>query len=410
MSMLELTDWTKTTRVKAQIKEVEKKCGVEAEPSTQTTRRLISIMLASTIKEVCAKTTNERLNEVLEHRTEVLLVLELLAGLRVGEATSSGDLHGLEANSVCFLKPLGRASNDGLGETIEVAIRDSKTGPGRHAAFVAKTQGDLGLEGGKIMRQWIRTAGLGKMQVSVEGGFERESPNYWVARVNLASMNKMQLATFLYKVEQTLCEAFIGQYSAIAKYAKERHGSKTLGEDMCYVNVMGGQRFKEIVGNNGGFMRYVYDPKLQMAIDWLEGEGYGYALTVVPGPFVRATLGKTLTHMPLATASTYTHLLGATKAAYEISKMMKEPDMELDLQGAEKPKFGNHSFRRHSDKVARESLPLHEARGVINVVTKQLIDYFYGWLLKEMNKDMQLHYAGLDRPSRRCLARVSMFF
>ena len=338
------------------------------------------------------------------------MVLELLAGLRVGEATSSGDLHGVEANSVCFLSPLSKTADDGLGETIEVAVRDSKTGPGRHAAFVAKTQGDLGLEGGRIMRKWIKTAEFGVMETSVEGGFRRESPNYWVARVSLASMSKVQLASFLYKVEQSLCESFKGQRAAIAKYAKERHGSKTLGEDMCYVNVMGGQRSKVTVGSSVSFVKYVYDSKLQLAIDWLEQMGYGQVLSIVPGPFVRATLGKTLTHMPMATKSTYTHLLGATKAAYEISSKMNEPDLELDLQGLEQPKFGNHSFRRHSDKVARESLHLHEARGSINVVTKQLIDYFYGWLLKEMNKDMQLHYAGLDRPSRRCLARVSMFF
>ena len=42
-------------------------------------------------------------------------------------------------------------------------------------------------------------------------------------------------------------------------------------------------------------------------------------------------------------------------------------------------------------------------------VNKQLIDYFYGWMLKERHKDMQLHYAGLDRFTRRGLARVTMF-
>ena len=61
--------------------------------------------------------------------------------------------------------------------------------------------------------------------------------------------------------------------------------------------------------------------------------------------------------MPLATGSTYTHLSSAMKEAYEISKGMREPDLELDLQGAKEPKFGNHStLRRHADKVARESV------------------------------------------------------
>ena len=112
--------------------------------------------------------------------------------------------------------------------------------------------------------------------------------------------------------------------------------------------------------------------------------------------------------MPLATTSTYTHLVSAIKEAHTISEGMEDPDPEFDLQGLEKPKFGNHSLRRHSDKVARESLPLHADLGRVEL-TKRVIDYFYGWLLKEMKKDMQLHYAGLDRRARRVLAFVSMY-
>ena len=153
----------------------------------------------------------------------------------------------------------------------------------------------------------------------------------------------------------------------------------------------------------------VFENSIALTVKWLEEKGYGRCVHIVPGPLIRATLGTVLTHMPLTTKSTYTHLIGAIKGAYEISKEMEEPDEELDLQGLPEPKFGNHSLRRHSDKVARESLPLHAEVGG-GEVTKQVIDYFYGWLLKEMRKDMQLHYAGLDRPARRILAKVSMFF
>ena len=97
------------------------------------------------------------------------------------------------------------------------------------------------------------------------------------------------------------------------------------------------------------------------------------------------------------------------KEAAEISEKMAEPDEELDLQGLTKPKWGNHSLRRHSDKVARESLHKHDNKISKIEVNKQLIDYFYGWMLKERHKDMQLHYAGLDRFTRRGLARVTMF-
>ena len=47
--------------------------------------------------------------------------------------------------------------------------------------------------------------------------------------------------------------------------------------------------------------------------------------------------------------------------------------------------------------------------GKLPEISKQLIDYFFGWLLKEMARDMQIHYAGLDTPARRLLAQVTMW-
>ena len=105
--------------------------------------------------------------------------------------------------------------------------------------------------------------------------------------------------------------------------------------------------------------------------------------------------------MPLSVVSTYSHLQGVMTGAYALSKATGVPDPDLDLQGAEAPRFSNHSLRRHSDKNARENM---EETGV----TKQMIDCFFGWLLKEMMRGMQLHYSGEDRPTRRRLARVSM--
>ena len=105
--------------------------------------------------------------------------------------------------------------------------------------------------------------------------------------------------------------------------------------------------------------------------------------------------------MPLSTGTTYTHLVGAMKAAYDISAAMPSPDVELDLQDAAEPHFGNHSLRRHADRNTREWM---QETGV----SKQLIDCFFGWLLKAMMLDMQLRYAGLDRPGRRALSKVTM--
>ena len=400
MTMLELDDWTKTKRVKAQIKEIESKCDVEHDPCTQTTSRLIDLMVNNTIEAVCGKGKSSVFNSLLATRTKGLLTLELLAGLRVGEATSSGDLHGLAANDLAFLKPANASAEDGLGETVEVVVRDSKTGLGRHAAFVATTKGPVALEGAKHMRRLVRASGM-KMAKKVEGGFHVESPNYWVARLDLGAMSDKKIASFLKAVADTRCEMIIEQAAAIKKYVKERTTSKSLPLEARYVNVAGGAK----LGKDK------FDEQLTVVRDFLEKTGVGAHTTFVPGPLVRATLGYKLTHMPLVSASTYTHLIGAIWKAYEISKEMNEPDTELDLQGLEEPKFGNHSLRRHADKKARESLPMQiNIKEGWNDITKEVINYFFGWCLKEMSKEMQLHYAGMDRMARRRLARVTMFF
>lgn len=231
-------------------------------------------------------------------------------------------MHGLEANKLCFLTPASQAVDDGLGVTVEVCVIDSKTGPGRHAAFVEKTVGPVALEGGRIARQWLRVAGVKTIR-SVEGGFYVETPNYWVARVSLASVGRAELDGLMTAADRSTCEVIARQAKAIRKYAKERYEASNLGSDMRYVNVAGGSKIGE----------RRYSEELEVARGWLEQQGWGRFTSIVPGPLVRATLGKTLTHMPLATGSTYTHLGSAMKEAYMISKGMREPDLELDLQG-----------------------------------------------------------------------------
>ena len=304
MTMLELVNWTKSSRVKAQIKEIEKKFGVEPEPCTQTTHRIIAIMIDETIIEVCSKGKDSNLNDMMIFRTQALLVLELMAGLRVGEATSSGDLHGLEANDLCFLKPACASTDDGLGETVEVHIRDSKTGPGRHAAFVSVSKGEGALRGGQSMKDWINAAKV-EMELRVDGGFEVESPNYWVARLNLVSFTAKQLERFLFAVKNSLCEPIIRQAAAIRKYSMERLGAKNLASEARYVNVAGGARYAA----GGG---YTYNVDLMAAWKWfLDEQGFGAHAVIEPGPLIRATLGTTLTHMLLTTKSTYTHLVAS---------------------------------------------------------------------------------------------------
>ena len=140
------------------------------------------------------------------------------------------------------------------------------------------------------------------------------------------------------------------------------------------------------------------------AMSWLAGLGLKAECSIVPGPLLRATNGYVITHEPLAVESSYRHLVKAISEAHDEIKSAGIVDPEFDLQGQVEPKWGNHSLRRHADGVAQEALRL----GLIPNVSKQLIDFFFGWLLKELSRDMQVHYAGLDRPARRLLAQVTM--
>ena len=383
MAMQEMTDWTKTARVKAIVKQITTLCNVEVEPCTQTTRRIVGLMVRSTIAQTC-RNANAAMGEWLTSRTLALLALELLGGMRVGEATSSGDLHGLSANDLCFSTPTPRAMDDGLGETVEAIVRDSKTGPGRCVAFVATTRTSH-LDGGGWMRRWLAAARV-HLTVSEENGLKVERPDYWVVRLNVASFTPADMARFARLVTHTLCEGVALHAQATLNYAKRRRGAKNLPSELRYVNIAGGRRDSQEVAG---------------AWAWCTSAGYAGMISIVPGPLIRATLGHSLTHMPLATGSTYAHLVSAIKTAYEESAAMADLDPELDLQGLSVPKFSNHSLRRHADRVARESMHVTGA-------DKQLVDCFFGWLLKEMLKDMQLHYAGEDRPGRRKMACVTM--
>ena len=59
------------------------------------TRRIVKLMLESTIEQSCG---SSRAAAALAARTKALAVLEI-NGLRVGEASGGGGLHGLLANA-----------------------------------------------------------------------------------------------------------------------------------------------------------------------------------------------------------------------------------------------------------------------------------------------------------------------
>ena len=100
----------------------------------------------------------------------------------------------------------------------------------------------------------------------------------------------------------------------------------------------------------------------------------------------------------LAVESSYKHLMGALRSAWEVSRDMEEPDLELDLEGLEEPKWGHHTFRRTADRIARATMAITE-------VTEEDIDEHFGWKQAERAKVQQLSYAGRKHRSTR--ARIT---
>ena len=382
---------TKSVRVKATHADLVKRLGELAVPCTQTTRRLLRLMLGlgggpATLAGACLRS---RGGQLILARSRVLTVLEVMGGMRVGEAT--GDTHGLLANDVAILTP-ATSTHVELGVTIEAKLHDSKTGPGRYVNFVG-TSRSSGVESEKYLRALWAIYGLASAEVKYDGGFKIERPDYSVLRVDLLVTPVATTTRLRAELERELaapsCAAICAHAKTTLRYLRRGLAAQDVSEERRYVHVAGGAA--------GG-------QEIASAHSWLAARGLASVVARVPGPLLRATepgSGK-LTHMPLQTESTYTHHIGALKAAYDISAKMEDPDLELELQGEERPHWANHSNRRFADRVARETSARSD-------VTAMDIDVVFGWNEAQRNKDMQLHYQGLDRAQRVRRARVTMY-
>jgi hypothetical protein len=371
-------NWSASARVKLLVKELEKSHGVVAVPDTHATRRIVHVMFNEAIDQVVSKR--------LRVRTRALATLEIMGGVRVGEACGGGDGHGALANNLCLARPVGTGPYH-TDETAELWVADSKTLFPRYVNFVGKSR-QTGVEGARYVRELWADCGFSlenRMLVeSVEDGMTVQRPDYHVLRVSLSDMSTAEVEKLKRALTRTECLELAKHASASLDKLSRRRGAKTRGEEYKYVNVAGGAR------KSGG---------LSLARQHLTAQGFGKFLDVVPGPLVRSTHGSLLTHMPLSVDSSYTHLIGALKRAWEISSKMPELDPELDLGGLEEPKWAHHSFRRFADKVARETMKLTGA-------DKSDLDDLFGWKQAERAKDMQLHYAGPRERTKR--ARVTM--
>jgi hypothetical protein len=373
-----LTDWTKDASVKAHVKELLISTGVEHEPATTATPRMLKLLVEQ------GGLIDERYPQALiAAREKVQVVCEGLGGCRIGEVAGGGDCHGLLANEVALMEDPS-ATTGALGQSVVLArLEHSKTGFARSLVMASKTE-TTGIEVANVFVGYWREAGM-RLVTSVQAGVRVTRPDFWVVRVSLlgldeAGMLRMTRALSTCGVEQVRRHA-----GTSARYIKLRYPSTNLAKK--YVNIAGG----------GGA-----DADVRAALGWAQAQGFEASL--VPGPMLLATTGgkrPVRTLMPLSTASTFAptkELL--VRAAARADGVAGDPDPDLDVREGRGAKWSTHSLRRLADTTARR---YREVTGS----SEAEIDIFFGWNERVLLKAMQLHYASMSTRELMALAKVT---
>jgi hypothetical protein len=373
-----LTDWTKDASVKAHVKELLISTGVEHEPATTATPRMLRLLVEP------GGLIDERYPQALiAAREKVQVVCEGLGGCRIGEVSGGGDCHGLLANEVALMEDPSAVAGT-LGQSVVVArLEHSKTGFARSLVMASKTE-TTGIEAANVFVEYWREAGM-QLVTSVQAGVRVTRPDFWVVRVSLLGLDEAGVL----RMARALAACGVAQVRAhagtSARYIKQRYASTNLAKK--YVNIAGG----------GGA-----DADVRAARSWAQARGFEASL--VPGPMLLATTGgkhPVRTLMPLSTSSTFAptkELL--VKAAARAGEVAGDPDPDLDVRDGRVAKWSTHALRRLADTTARR---YREVSGS----SEAEIDIFFGWNERVLLKAMQLHYASMSTRELMALAKVT---
>ena len=377
------TNFTKDPEVKALIRELEDKIGSTAQPRTHGTRR----MLVEALKYVASTHRNR---PYLRARETVSIINESVGCLRAVESCAAVEKHGLAANDCFVLQDV----HTGV-VSVELKVHDSKTHFSRYINMAAETTTSK-IQVAEAFMELFRVNNLTLVN-QTEGGFKVLSPDSWSVRLSLLGLpedfeRQLERALGEYAGFDPMAPALLKR---LLKYATQAWKATTGGEDHKYVLL-----------NEGPFKWEGHSYLVQC----LRRHGLGTPgqdITVVPAPLLRSTEhgGRLLTPMPQTYNGAHENMTKAFKAAFEKANPPGDPDPELDRQGHERVLWGQHSWRRLGEKVARDS-SIWEAEGV----TSTDVDKYSDWNQMELSKDMQIHYSGEQRSFRvrRCAITRSM--
>ena len=345
--------------------------GVEPDPRTAVTPRMTFHLFDSVIEKKCPR-------PFIRARTALDMVLEGGCGMRVGEALTSGDFHGLKADHLRIL----RRVDSGL-VTIEGFLEHSKTKFKRYVNCLGTTLGTAKLPAEAAVRSYWKQAGFKVVQWT-EGGYEVTSVDYRVARVSFLGMADSDFERLMRYFTKSGVAEVRAQAATLEQRSRARKDAKH-SKDKRYINVFGGP---------------FEDSQLGLVFRELEEAGFGPYVRMALGPLLRASAGHHITHMPLDPTSTYSTLHAMLDEAYVLANPEGDPDPWLDLQGLSEPLWGHHSFRRMADTVARATMDKTGA-------TEEDIDRIFGWNERMYSMKMQHHYSSRFNRDKRY--RVTMY-
>ena len=374
---------TKRSDVKAVYSELRQRHGEETKPRTALTSKMMRHLLEDVIPE-------REGNEQVSVRMQLMFALEIMMGLRVGEALSGGDFHGLLANHLVVLQKLDDQGEPVGDETVEAMLEHSKTKHLRWINAVGLSKGPARVALTQYIRAYWRQAGF-EVKTRKEGNYLITGPNYYVVRLSLVGLStsresdvkKIELVHRLMQRSASREARRWADFSLLR--AKERLTGNSL--DKKYINLVGGTFDSSELGS---------------VLNELTKAGMADYASLVPGPLMRATHGKDMgfSHMPLQPSSTYSMLHKCFPRAYELANA-ESADTELDLRGLLKPLWGHHSARRGADTKARDTMHITGA-------TERDIDLVFGWNEAMYRAIMQLHYESNTQRDRRAMVTSMM--
>ena len=374
---------TKRGDVKAHFSSLQEMHGEEAQPRTAATRRMISYSIETAVPRRCR-------DKLVCVRTQLDIAMEVMLGLRVGEALGGGDVHGLLANHVTILRRLDEYGLPTGEEYVEAMLEHSKTKHQRYVTAVGLSKGAAQVPLARLVREYWALAGF-DLIVRDEGGYRVTGPDYYVIRVSLTALADSREGDQqrLNLMADLLSRSECAEARRWAEYTRLRGMGRLLGDsaDRRYINVVGG--FKDCDAIR------VVSKELTIA-------GFGAWMSLEPGPFMRATHGKALglAHMPIQPGSTYGALHDICDDAHAATHTPLSPDPELDLQGRATPLWAHHSWRRAADTFARQTMSLTE-------VSEADIDLVFGWMEAFYGQKMQRHYEShFDRLKRAAVTSM----